>query len=56
MVQYIQKTSQTGKLSTMSSWVNINLVDYKEINGAAKTAFSFLTESVYDLMFTLFQT
>ena len=37
------------QLSTTSSWVNIDLLDYKEVNGAANTAFSFLTESVYDL-------
>ena len=36
-------------MSTTSSWVNIDLVDCKEVNGATNTAFSFLTDSVYDL-------
>ena len=37
------------QLSATSSWVNIDLVDCKEVNGAANTAFSFITEPVYDL-------
>ena len=37
------------QLPTVSSWINIDLVDYKEVNSAANTAFSFFTESVYDL-------
>ena len=36
-------------MSATSSWVNIDVVDYKEVNSAANTAFSFITESVYDL-------
>ena len=36
-------------MSATSSWVNIDVVDYKEVNSAANTAFSFLNESVYDL-------
>ena len=35
------------QLSTTSIWIKI--VDYKEVNGAANTDFSFLTESVYNL-------
>ena len=37
------------QLSKTSSWVNIDLIDYKEVNRTANTAFSFLTNSVYDL-------
>ena len=37
------------QLSTISSWINIDLVDYKEVNGATNTAFSFFTEPIYDL-------
>ena len=36
-------------MSATSSWVNIDVVDYKEVNSAGNTAFSFITESVYDL-------
>ena len=37
------------QLSTTSSSVNVGLVDYKEVKGAANTGFSFFTESVFDL-------
>ena len=36
-------------MSTTSSSVNVGLVDYKEVKGAANTGFSFFTESVFDL-------
>ena len=39
--EYIENWEQ---LSTTSSWVNIDLVDHKEINGAANTAFSFVNK------------
>ena len=37
------------QLSSTSSWVDIDLVDFKEVNSAANIAFSCLTKSVYDL-------
>ena len=46
---HTENIEKLEQLSTTHCRVNINLVDYKEVNSAANIAFSFLTKSVYNL-------
>ena len=37
------------QLKETSSWINIDLVDYLNVQKASNLSFSFLTESIYDI-------
>ena len=48
-VIYTENVGNWEHLKTTSSWINIDLVDYLEVQEASNTLFSFITESIHDI-------
>ena len=48
-VIHTENINNWGQLKETSSWINIDLVDYLNVQEASNLSFSFLTESIYDI-------
>ena len=46
---HTENIANWNQLKSTSSWVNIDLTDYSEIQGAGNISFSFITESIHDI-------
>ena len=46
---HTENIANWNQLKSTSSWVNIDLTDYSEIQGASNISFSFITESIHDI-------
>ena len=46
---HTENVANWEQLRNTSSWININLVDYLEVQEASNISFSFITESVHDI-------
>ena len=49
VVIHIENILNWNQLKSTSSWVNIDLTDYLEIQGAGNISFNFVTSSIYDI-------
>ena len=45
----IENIPNWNQLKSTSSWVNIDLTDYLEIQSAGNISFNFITSSIYDI-------
>ena len=45
----IENIPNWNQLKSTSSWVNIDLTDYLEIQSAGSISFNFITSSIYDI-------
>ena len=46
---HTEKVANWEQLKNTSSWINIDLVDYLEVQEASNISFSFITESIHDI-------